>query len=80
MPKGEYAPQQVSNAQVVETRLKKDYPGQRRNYNYVVRLSTTDIDTGEPVMTNEYRTIASDRQLSSQTVLDRIVSLFEDIE
>lgn len=77
MPNTNYAPQEVIDAEVVQTRAKADFPGQRRNYNYVVRLNTIDVDTGEPVMVNEYRSLASDRQLSSETVLSRMIELIE---
>jgi len=49
------------------------------NYNYVVRLNTVDVDTGEPIMVNEYRTIASNVELSNSSVLSRIVALIEEI-
>lgn len=78
MASGNYAPQEVVSAEVVQTRLRAQYPGQRRPYNYVVRLNTVDVDTGEPLMVNEYRTIASERQLSSETVLSRIIELIEE--
>ena len=77
MPRGNYPAQEVESAEVVQVRTRDQYEGQRRAYNYVVRINTTDISTGEPVMVNEYRTLASDRALSTQTVLDRIVSLIE---
>lgn len=78
MARGSYAPQQVESAEIVQVRHKSDYPGQRRTYNYVVRVSTSDADTGEPIMVNEYRTIASNAELSSSSVLNRITSLLEE--
>jgi len=63
--------------EVVEVREKAQYPGQRRNYNYVVRVSTADVETGEALMVNEYRTYASDRQVSSETVVTRMTELIE---
>lgn len=78
MARGNYAPQTVESAEVVQVRNKADYPGQRRTYNYVIRISTTDADTGEPVMVNEYRTIASNRELSNSAVLSRITALIEE--
>lgn len=77
MPRGNYPSQQVESAEVVQVRTRDQYEGQRRAFNYVVRLSTSDMDTGEPVMVNEYRTLASDRALSTETVLNRIISLIE---
>lgn len=78
MARGNYAPQEVTSAEVVQTRIKSEFPGQRRNFNYVVRLNTVDVSTGEPVMVNEYRTIASNTELSSQTVLNRITTIIEE--
>jgi hypothetical protein len=77
MARGSYAPQEVTQAEVVQIRTRADNAQQRRQYNYVVRLSTVDVDTGEPVMVNEYRTIASSTSLSTESVLNRIVTLFE---
>jgi hypothetical protein len=78
MARGSYAPQEVVQAEVVQIRTRADNAQQRRQYNYVVRLSTADLDTGEPVMVNEYRTIASSSPLSTESVLNRIVTLFEE--
>lgn len=78
MARGSYAPQEITEAEVVQVRARADYPGQRRQYSYVVRLSSIDVDTGEPVMVNEYRTVASNQSLSNETVLNRIVSLIEE--
>jgi len=78
MARGSYAPQEVTSAEVVETRAKANFPGQRREYNYVVRINTADADTGDPIMVNEYRTIASNIELSSSSVLNRIVNLIEE--
>lgn len=78
MPTTNYAPQEVTSAEVVQVKTKAEFPGQRRNYSYVVRVNTVDVDTGEPVMVNEYRTIASDRPLSSETVLSRMTELLEE--
>jgi len=77
--RGSYAPQEVTEAEVVQIRNRADYPGQRRQYNYVIRLNTIDVDTGEPLMVNEYRTIASNQQLSNETVLNRIIGLIEEV-
>lgn len=79
MARGSYAPQEVTEAEVVQIRNRADYPGQRRQYNYVIRLNTIDVDTGEPLMVNEYRTIASNQQLSNETVLNRIIGLIEEV-
>lgn len=73
-----YGPQEVTSAEVVGTRNKDDYPLQHRQYNYVVRLNTVDPDTGEPSMVNEYRTISSNVELSSSSVLNRMISLIEE--
>jgi len=78
MARGSYAPQEVTEAEVIQVRAKDQYLGQRRNYNYVVRLNTVDVDTGEPIMVNEYRTIASNVELSNSSVLSRIVALIEE--
>lgn len=78
MAKQDYGPVEVTSAELVQTRQKQDYPGQRRNYNYVIRFTATNTDTGEPTYVNEYRTIASDRPLSSETVLERFVNLIEE--
>jgi len=64
--------------EIVEVRQKETHPGQRRNYNYVVRVSTQDAETGESILTNEYRTYATDRPLSSQTIIERMTSLLEE--
>lgn len=77
MARNNYPSQEVESAEIVQVRTRDQYEGQRRAYNYVVRISTTDIDTGEPVMVNEYRTLASDRQLSTETVLSRMIDLIE---
>lgn len=74
-----YAPQEVTNAEIIQTRTKSQYPGQRRNYNYVVRIDTVDVDTGEPVMRGEYRSLASDRPLSGETILTRMIDLIEGL-
>ncbi len=73
-----YAPQEVVSAEIVELRTKENFPGQRRNYNYVVRLNTVDVDTGDSIMVNEYRSVASDHRLSAETVLSRITELIEE--
>jgi len=78
MASSPYENQEVVSAEVIMTRTKTDYPGLRRNYSYVVRLSTVDIDTGQPVMVNEYRTIANNYPLSSETVLNRMIELIEE--
>lgn len=70
-------PAQITSAEVVNVRTRDTAPGQRRAFNYQVRLSAIDPTTGELVYENEYRTIASDRQLSTETVLNRITELFE---
>jgi hypothetical protein len=70
-------PAQITSAEVVNVRTRSQAPGQRRAFNYQVRLSAIDPDTGELVYNNEYRTIASDRELSTQTVLSKITELFE---
>jgi hypothetical protein len=64
--------------EVVEVREKSNYPGQRRNYNYVVRVSTQDAETEESLLVNEYRTYASDTELSSQTIINRMTTLLEE--
>jgi hypothetical protein len=73
-----YEPQEVVSAEVVQTRPKSEFPGQRRNYNYVVLLNTVNAETGEPIMVNEYRSIASNQPLSSETVINRMVELIEE--
>jgi len=73
-----YAPQEVTSAEIVEVRTKDKYPGQRREFNYVVRINTIDAETGEPIMRNEYRSVASNSELSSSSVLNRITSLIEE--
>lgn len=78
MARGQYAPQEVISAEVVGVKLKDETSGQRRNFNYTVRLNTIDVDTGEPIMVNEYRSIASNVELSNQTVLNRMISLIEE--
>lgn len=70
-------PAEIISAEVVNVRTRDQAPGQRRAFNYQVRLSAIDPETGEVVYRNEYRTIASDRQLSTETVLSRITELFE---
>lgn len=70
-------PAQITSAEVVNVRTREQAPGQRRAFNYQVRLSAIDPETGELIYNNEYRTIASDRQLSNKTVIDRITELFE---
>ncbi len=78
MARGSYAPQEVTQAEVIQVRTKSEYPGQRREYNYVVRLNTVDVESGEPIMVNEYRSIASNSELSASSVLSRIVALIEE--
>ena len=70
-------PAQIISAEVVNVRTRDQAPGQRRAFNYQVRLSAIDPSSGEIVYNDEYRTIASDRQLSTQTVLAKITELFE---
>lgn len=70
-------PAQIISAEVVNVRTRNQAPGQRRAFNYQVRLSAIDPNTGELVYSDEYRTVASDRQLSSETVINRITELFE---
>jgi len=64
--------------EIVEVRQKETHPGQRRNYNYVVRVSTIDAETGDPILTNEYRTFATDRALSQETIIERMTNLLEE--
>ena len=71
-------PSEVTAMEVVEVREKSNYPGQRRNYNYVVRVSTQDAETEESLLVNEYRTYASDTELSSQTIINRMTTLLEE--
>ncbi len=78
MARGSYAPQEVTEAEVIQVRAKSDYPGQRRNFNYVIRLNTVDVDTGEPIMVNEYRSVASNVELTSSNALSRIIALIEE--
>ena len=78
MPGDSLPPSEVTNMEIVEVRTKENAPGQRRNFNYVVRVSTVDAETGEPILTNEYRTYATDRELSSGTVLERMTQLLEE--
>jgi len=73
-----YERQEVVSAEVTSVRLKGENSGQRRNFNYTVRLNTVDVETGEPIMVNEYRTIASDRPLSQETILSRMIELIEE--
>jgi len=80
MARGQYPSQEVVSAEVIQVRTRDQYEGQRRGYNYVVRINTIDVDTGEPVMVNEYRTVASNQALSNETVLNRIISLFEEFK
>lgn len=70
-------PAEITSAEVVNVRTRDQAPGQRRAFNYQVRLSAVDPESGELIYDNEYRTIASDRQLSTETVLQRITELFE---
>jgi hypothetical protein len=77
MPRDSMPPGEVTSMEVVQVREKNDFPGQRRNYNYVVRVSTADVETGEPLMVNEYRTYASDRVVSSETVITRMTEIIE---
>jgi len=77
MARGNYAPQEVTEAEVVQVRTRDQYEGQRRAFNYVVRVNTIDADTGEPVLVNEYRSVASNSPLSTETVLNRITELLE---
>lgn len=77
MARGDYNAQEVTEAEIVQVRDRADFPGQRRQYNYVVRLNTVDTSSGEPVLVNEYRSVASNQRLSTATVLNRIVELFE---
>jgi len=78
MARGTYEPQEITSAEIVERRDRAQFPGQRRQYNYVVRLNTISADTGAPIMVNEYRSIASNQQLSAETVLNRMVELIEE--
>lgn len=78
MPNKSYGPVEVTSAEVIQTRNKADYPGQRRNYNYVIRFTATNTDTGELTYVNEYRTIANDRPLSNETILQRFIDLIEE--
>ena len=77
MPRDSMPPSEVESMEVVETREKENFPGQRRQHNYVVRVSTIDAETGEPILTNEYRTLASDRALSSSQVIETLTNLLE---
>jgi hypothetical protein len=78
MPGDSLPPSEVVSMELVEVRNKDQFPGQRRNYNYVVRVSTQDAETGEPLLTNEYRTYASDRALSQEIIIERMVNLLEE--
>lgn len=78
MPGDSMPPSEVTDMEVVEVREKANFPGQRRNYNYVVRVSTNDAETGESLLVNEYRTYASNTELSSQVVINRMTKLLEE--
>lgn len=52
-------------------------PGQQRNFNYVVRYSVIDNETGEMLAIDEYRTLASDSPLDEQAVIDEMTNLIE---
>jgi hypothetical protein len=64
--------------ELVQVREKSEFPGQRRNFNYVVRVSTADAETGEPILTNEYRTYATDTPTDAATVIERLTNLLEE--
>lgn len=78
MPSDSLPPSEVTSIELVEVRLKSEHTGQRREYNYVVQVSTADAETGEPVLVNEYRVYASDTQLSNEVVLERMTALLEE--
>lgn len=64
--------------ELVQVREKSEFPAQRRNFNYVVRVSTADAETGEPLLVNEYRTYATDTATDAETVIERLTSLLEE--
>jgi hypothetical protein len=71
-------PSEVTSMEVVEVREKANFPGQRRAHNYVVRVSTIDAETGESILTNEYRTLSSDKTLSSEQVIRQLTNIIEE--
>lgn len=78
MPRDSMPPSEVTSMELVQVREKAQFPGQRRAFNYVVRVSTNDVETGEPILTNEYRTYATDTATDSQTVIERLTALLEE--
>lgn len=77
MPHDSMPPSEVTSMELVQVREKADAPGQRRNFNYIVRVSTADAESGEPILVNEYRTYATDTATDAETVIQRLTELLE---
>ena len=58
-------------------RTREQFPGQTRAFGFVFRVSTIDAETGDPVLTNEYRTYATSSTVSQETAQERLVELIE---
>lgn len=70
-------PRDVTSIVLAEIRTKEDNPNQVREFNYIFEYSAIDTETGELIADSEYRTVASDAQLSLDEAKDRIVELIE---
>lgn len=71
-------PQEVISIVFDSLREKSKYIGQRREFSYVFKLSTVDVDTGDPVLTNEFRTYASDLPLDVRDAQFALTNLIEE--
>jgi hypothetical protein len=71
-------PQEVVSIVFDQLRTRDKYPGQSRAFGFVFKVSTVDSETGEPILTNEYRTYATSTTISQQTAEDRLVELIEN--
>jgi hypothetical protein len=69
-------PGQVTNIEVIETRLKADHPGQRREFGYVVRYEAVDPQTGEYLGVN-YVTYGTNQPTDAATVIDIMRGIIE---
>jgi hypothetical protein len=56
---------------------REDNPNQVREFNHVFSFDVMDTETGAMIMTNEYRTVATDEQLTIDQMKDRLTGLIE---
>lgn len=70
-------PREVTRIEFDSVTTKEDNPNQRREFNYIFSYDTIDPETGAQIDNNEYRTVASDVQLTMDEAKARLTDLIE---